>query len=228
MDIKLLLLSPEGEIRQAYHDVINKLGVQYDTVSSFKELYNAMAKVSYHGIMIDLNAKLRAPKDELGPVKKILERFPVAELRWDKDTKIIGLFYQGQSKDGGNLEDFINRICRPSNATIISTENRSSVNFNVLLAKTNDFSAEKVERTITINVSRGGCFIFSTNKWNINDDAWIIIKDINDQTPIRGEVRWAVEWDKGIQVPGIGLLFKEIKEPQVAEICIHKPQEETR
>lgn len=228
MDNKLLLLSPEGEIRQAYHNLINKLGVQFDTVRTFKELYYAMSKVPYNGIMVDLNTKIRTPRKELAQVENILETFPVAELRWDKNTNKIGMFYQGQSKDGGNLEDFCESICKSFYARKISIEERININFNVILSKTKVFNEENVERTITINVSKGGCLIFSTGKWNMEDDAWFVIKDLKDQTPIRGEVRWVIEWGKCIKIPGIGVMYKEIKENQIEEISKIKQQESSK
>ena len=226
MGIKLLLLSPEGDVREAYHNKIGKLDVQFDTVASFKELYDAMAHNPYNGVMVDLNAKLRAPREETVLAMDILERFPVAELRWDIKEKKIGIYYQGQHKDGGNIEDFVNRICQTFYARKIGLEKRERIHFNVLLAKENDFSEGNVEHTVTIDISKGGCFIFSNNNWKDNDNAWFIIKELSDQTPILGEVCWKVEWGKSMRIPGIGLRYKEIKENQLDEICNTKPRKE--
>lgn len=224
MDSRLLLLSPEGEIRQAYHSEIEKLNIQFDTVLTFKELFTIMAKRPYNGIMLDLNTKLRAPKDEIDLVKDILEQFPVAELRWDTETEKIGIYYQGQSKDGGSLGDFASRRCREFDSRKFGIEKRERIQFNVTLARKNDFSEGNFEQSVTIDASRGGCFIFTINKWEVMSDAWFIIKELNDQTPIRGEVRWTAEWGKGLHFPGIGLLFKDIKDSQRDEICNYKPR----
>lgn len=218
MSMRILLLSPEGEKRQVYCNELHKVRIQFDIVDTFRDLYDSMAENPYNGIVLDLNSKLKSPKEETDLVKDILEKFPVAELRLDPKTKGVGLYYQGQHKDGGNLDDFANRICRVFDARRISTEKRIGINLSVMLARRNDFREENVEKTITIDTSEGGCFIFSNDKWEINADAWFIIKGLRDQTPIRGKVCWYVEWGKGVQPPGIGIKYQEIKETQLNEI----------
>lgn len=217
MSMRILLLSPEGEKRQVYCNELNKVHIQFDIVDTFRELYDSMAKKPYNGIVLDLSLKLRSPKEEMNLVQDILQKFPVAELRLNPKTKEIGLYYQGQHKDGGNLDDFANRICRLFDARRISTEKRIGINLSVMLARKNDFREGNIEKTITIDASEGGCFIFSNDKWEINEDAWVIIKGLSDQTPIRGKVCWSVEWG-GIQLPGIGIKYQEIKETQLNEI----------
>ncbi len=219
MDLRLLLLAPEGKTREIYHSAIDKLNIKFDTVGTFRELYDLMANVPYCGVLIDLNTKLRAPKNESELVRNISKHFPVAELRCDNDTETIGLFYEGQSNEGGSLDDFANRHCKAFEARKVATEKRINLNFNVLLSSTNSFDHANVERSITMNVSKGGCFIFSTNVWQPGDSAWFIIKDIEDQTPMCGKVCWGHEWGKGLVIPGIGLEFKVFDRKQVDEIC---------
>lgn len=228
MTMRMLLVCPEGETREAYTNAINKLGVQYDTVATFKELYYAMAAVPYNGILVDLNTKLRAPKEELSLVENILEKFPVIQLKWEGKAEKIRTYYFGQHKDGGDLGSFVDHHCRFFDSRKISIEKRITVHFSVILAKENDFREENIERTITINVSESGCFIFTNKKWDIRSDAWFIIKGISDQRPIRGEVRWCFEWGKNMQTPGIGVKFQEIKESQIHEICNAKQISETQ
>ena len=47
---------------------------------------------------------------------------------------------------------------------------------------------------------------------------WMIIKDFDDDTPIKGEVRWRIEWGKAPQIPGIGLKFNKINKYQLGRI----------
>lgn len=225
MPVRLLLLSPEGESNDSYQNEIKKFNVELETVVTFKELFDTMSETPYCGILLDLNAKLRAPKNEYDLVRTILDNFPVADLRFDNKTKVIGIYYQGQPKNGGDIQDFVERICGNFSARKIGTEERLKINFNALLSKLDDFSEEHVERTIALNVSKSGCFLVSTNKWQVGDDAWFIIKDIEDQTPICAEVCWSVVWGQSIAIPGIGLEFKKINQTQVDQICNIKIKE---
>ncbi len=219
MDLRLLLLAPQGKIRDIYSSEISKLNIKFDVVDTFVQLYDLMAKVPYSGILIDLNTKLRTPKSEITIVRNLFKRFPIADLRCDTNTEKIGLFYEGQPSEGGSLVDFANRYCKAFDARKIATEKRLNLNFNVLLSSTNNFETANVEQTITMNVSKGGCFIFSTNVWQPDDNAWFIIKNLEEQTPMCGKVCWSTEWGKKIAIPGIGLQFKVFTQQQVDEIC---------
>ncbi len=225
MGMRILLLSPVGDIRQVYCNELSMIGINADVVATFRELYDSMAQNSYNGIVLDLNTKLKSSREENNLVRNILENFPVAELRWDSDTNKIGTYYQGQHKEGGNLEDFVNRICRFFDARKISTEKRIDLNLCVMLARSDDFKEENIEKTISINISEGGCHIFSKDKWEIGDAACFIFKELSDQTPIRGKVRWFTEWGKGIQPPGIGIKYEQVKEEQIIELIAFKQTE---
>lgn len=218
MDMQIVLLSPIGEIRQVYCDELSKIGIQPDIVTTFNELYGSMTQNSYNGIVLDLKTKLKAPREESNTIIKILDRFPVAELRWDSKTKEIGIYYQGQHKEGGNLDDFVNRVCRPFDAKKISVEERFTMHVSVILARNDDLREENIEKTISLNISEKGCFLFSKDKWEIGESAWFIFKDLSDQTPIMGKVRWSTEWGKSLQPPGIGIEFDNAKQAQITEI----------
>ncbi len=218
MDIQIVLLSPIGEIRQVYCDELRKIGIQPDVVTTFKELYDTMVQNFYNGIILDLKTKLKAPREESNLVMNILERFPVAELRWDSNTKEIGIYYLGQKKEGGNLDDFVNRVCHLYDAKKISVEERFDMSLSVILGRNDDLRGENIEKTISLDISKNGCFLFSKDKWEIGESAWFIFKDLSDQTPIMGKVRWSAEWGKGSQPPGIGLEFDKIEQTQRNEI----------
>ncbi len=228
MSIKLALVSPEGENRDIYARAIKALDVRCDVVATFKELYYAMEKVPYNGILIDLAAKMKAPHDDLGLVENVLGYFPVLYLKWEEHAKTIRTYYPGQQLTGGDLGDFVSKQCCFFNGRTISTEKRLGIHYAVLLSKDNAFREGNVERTITINVSEGGCFIFTNQEWAIRSSVWIIVKGINDETPIMGEVRWFFKWGSCAQNPGIGIKFLQIKEAQVHEICGTKSIDEQR
>ncbi len=216
--MRVVLLSPIGEIRKAYCEELSKIGIQPDVVATFKELYDSMTQNSYNGVILDLKTKVQTHEEENATIMNILERFPVAELRWDSNTKETGIYYQGQKKEGGSLDDFVNRVCRLYDAKKISMEKRYDIYLSVILARNNDFREENVEKTISLDISKKGCSLFSKDKWGIGDSAWFIFKDLTDQAPIMGKVRWSVEWGTGLQYPGIGIKFDKVKQAQIDEI----------
>lgn len=228
MSIKLALVSPEGEIRGIYARAIKALDVQCDVVTTFKELYYSMEKVPYNGILIDLATKTKAPHDDLGLVENVLGNFPVLYLKWEEQTKSIKTYYPGQQLVGGDLGDFVGKQCCSFDARTISTEKRLGFHHCILLSKDSAFREGNIERTITLNVSEGGCFIFTNQEWEIRSNVWIIVKGISDESPIIGGVRWFFKWGTRGQAPGIGIKFLQIKEAQMHEICSTKSIDEQR
>lgn len=219
MSTRMILVAREGDAKQAYLDAIKTLEVHVDTVSSFSELYKALLNTPYHGVMVDLLTKLRAPKEEQGLVHEILELFPVVQLNWEGKAEKIRTLYFGQSIGGGTIEDFICEECRSFNARTIRSHLRRNINFNVVLSKNGKFSEKNNAKTVTIDVSRGGCFIYTIDEWERNIDSWLQLKELDDSTPILGEVKWRIPWGSTMKIPGIGVKFKEISEVQLEEIC---------
>jgi hypothetical protein len=96
---------------------------------------------------------------------------------------------------------------------------RKVVHFNVLLSYDEPIGEKALERTVTINISKGGCFLFSGRDWSNTPKAWFIINELQDKTPIAGDIRWTVEWGKQMTIPGIGLSFKHIKPSQLEKLA---------
>lgn len=219
MNIRIILVSMEGDARQAYLDAIKPFGVQVDTVSSFKELYKLLTENFYNGVMVDLKTKIKEQRENKQLDYEILEQFPLVQLNFEEKTGLIRSLYYGQSVGSGTLETFINKECRLFKARPIRSSERKKIHFNVIMSKNSDFSEDYIDRTITIDVSKGGCFLYSTDNWKINKRVIFVIKELDDSKPILGEVRWKRAWGKTMQIPGIGVKFENIGEAQLKEIC---------
>ena len=217
MGIRILLIAREGETRKKYQEAITDLGVETVVVSSLKKTDRALMDLSYHGVMVDMRTKMKILKDDNELVYTALRKFPVAHLNLERKTGAIRLFYPGQ-KTGATLEDFVNRECASFTPRILSSGVRKQIHFNVVLSENKEFSAEHCERTVTVDISREGCFVFSVRDWEPGDSVWLSIKELHDDTPICALVRWCLKWGEGMRVPGIGLKFMEITESQAKEI----------
>ena len=74
------------------------------------------------------------------------------------------------------------------------------------------------ERSFTLDVSRGGCFAISTQKWTIGDLVWVVAQELHDRTPIRGIVRHTVPWGTELSAPGIGVEIEKISQRQKTQL----------
>jgi hypothetical protein len=75
------------------------------------------------------------------------------------------------------------------------------------------------ERTVCIDFSPGGCFLFSVNdEITPQSTVWIRLIALSDPSPITSTVCWKREWGMTSEIPGIGIRFDEMTPQQQAEI----------
>ena len=220
MNINVILACQEaGGAKQAYIDAVTPLGVKVETVPSFGKLHKMMIENCYNGVMVDLRTKMKASNEEKDLVHDVFEQFPVAQLNFDEKTGQIRSLHYGRTGKGESLESFIKEECRSFIARPIRSSIRKKIHFNVLLSKTGDFATEGIDRTVTMNVSKGGCFIYSVDDLQSDAKVMMVFKELEDQKPILGEVRWKALWGEAMQIPGIGVKFENLREGQLAQIC---------
>jgi Tfp pilus assembly protein PilZ len=218
MGIKLVLVCKEGESRQAYLKEAKASGAEVDIVSNYGELYSTMIANSYSGVMVDLVTSMKISKEERSVAQEIIEVFPVVQLKWENTTNGIHAFSSGQTSNCDSLADFIDTGCKNFPARPLRRTNRKNINFNVTMSKNEVFYDKFLEYTVTINVSQGGCFLFSPRNWKPEENVWFIINELQDKTPIAGNVRWYMAWGKTMRMPGIGVSFKQIEPNQLDEL----------
>ncbi len=219
MSIRLLLVCREGIARQKYLDACKGLEVLIDIVSTYQELLDSAINNPYNGMMIDVPTKLKALSMDKESASNIFNLFPILQLIYNEKSGQIRTISSGQSNSIETFKEFIDKRCNSSKARTIRSDRRKAVVFNVILSKCKEVSYADDEKTVIMNISKKGCFIFSNHKWETGSDAWFIIKELTDQTPIRGEVKWKIDWGQKMSVPGIGIQFMDISDSQFKEIC---------
>lgn len=217
MKTKILLVAERGEARSAYVEVLEKLGVDYDCIASPDEMTVTLINGVYNGLLVDVPTMIRCECDGKNRITHIMERFPVLRLIYNPQFGgIRGLAMGGTIKDNRDLGEFILDECVPFAARSIRVAERKEIVFNVLLLK--DLEQERVERTVTIDVSEHGCFVFSVDHWDVSSPAWLVINEFEDKTPIELKVRWCGRWGEGMRLPGIGASFENMTAHQYAQL----------
>ena len=216
---RVILVANEGTEKAFYLHMMKDWHVQVDSVSTFKQLEKKMLKIAYHGVLVDLKTKIRAIKKDKELAHQILEQFPVVQLRLDVQTQEVNALYYGKSKGDGTLKDFIQKNCRFFDARKLRAYPRAQVNLNVTLSKTGDFSDHSSVRTVTTDISKGGCFLFATDEFDFKQRVYIRFEDLSDPALVTGEVRWSKPWGQALQLPGIGVKFDNTPNQLLALIC---------
>ena len=217
MKTRVILIVKQDTAKQAYLKALEPLDVKVDTASSFKELHQFMEQTRYNGILVDLITKIKTSGAEIAWANEVLEQFPVIQLKWDPKASRINTLLLGQSKGLGDLDYFIKEQCRRFSARPIRTDVRKKVHFNVILNKS-ELAPNKGIPTITMDVSKGGCFIYTVAKHELNAHVLFTIKELSDPKPINGEVRWKRPWGAMMEIPGIGIQFTDLSNAQLENI----------
>lgn len=216
MDIRVLLFVQEGGARQKYLDALADSGAEVFVASSFYDLGREIGRVSYHGLFLDLPTKMKAVRENKAYVYRLVEKFPVAHLQIDQKTGEVRCFYFN-GKKGGSPLDFINSQCRNFVPRKIRMDDRQETYLPVLVSK--HLEDARPERSITKDLSPGGCFIFSTRRWKAGSHIWIRFRDANNPEPIHARIQTVIRWGETRQIPGIGVQFIDPTPWQVDELA---------
>lgn len=211
---RILLVAQPGEACTRYKAAIRSTGARVDTVASIDTFYGAVTHFAYNGLVVDIPTKIKALSEHKDLVYSILDRFPVIQVILDRTTGRLRALLHGQHERTGALEDLIRDACWHSPARKLRSEERKAVHYNVLLSTYRDFDPETLIRTVTLDVSLNGCFLFSAARFQVGARVWLRIMDLYDKTPISGIVRHQRKWGEAMMVPGIGVAFETIRESQ--------------
>ena len=214
-DVHILLISSNDKDSEIYESAIRALGVKVTAVSSLKDLNEEVKDLFFNGVVMDMSTKIMALKNDREFIYTTLRKFPVAHLTLGKETGKIRLFYPGQPP-GATLEDFFERECQAFTPRRLAHHIRKVLHFNVLLSRYPEMV--DCEKTISVDVSEGGCFVFSAQEWTTGDMAWLKILELSQHDPIGARVRRFARWGEAMQVPGIGLQFDEMNPVQRREL----------
>jgi hypothetical protein len=213
---KLLLIAEKGLPRSAYIETLRDIDIEVDCISSPDEMTGALIDAPYSGLLIDVPTMIRCECADKNRITRIMERFPVLRLMYNpKYGGIRGLAQGGTIRDNRDLTEFVLGECVPFLPRSIRVAQRHRVVFNVALFDNLDRNSEK---TVTVNVSEHGCFVYSVRTWRVDNPAWIIVQELEDQTPIELLVRWQRPWGEAMRIPGIGASFESMTTSQYVQL----------
>lgn len=216
MEIRVLLFVEEGRSRQKYLEALSRCGAKVFVTSSYSDLSEEVCNQTFHGVLLDLPTKMKAIKEDKAYVYRLVEKFPVAHLQIDEKSGEVRCFH-AQQKSRGTLVDFIDKQCRLFNPLKIRANSRKEIFLPVLIYK--HIEDKKPERSITKDISSGGCFIFSTRRWKTGHYIWVQVKGLSDTSPIYAQIRTVVKWGEPLQIPGIGVQFIDLSHSQAEELA---------
>lgn len=221
MSIKVLLVVQDGEACRHYTEVLLRVGVEVEIVPSLDMVGALFPQSAYNGLLVDVPTMMRSSALEKALLQNLLLNIPTLRLRWDAASNSIrALTTRRQPHGSGTLASFLIETCGTFPPRRIRCHPRLEISYPVLLSQHKSFPPAETQKSTTINVSRGGCFVYSVTDWLLGSNVWLQIRGIADPTPIEAVVRWQQAWGEKHRVPGIGLEFTQISAVQRDDFSI--------
>lgn len=219
---RVLIISENPDMAQIYRDAVSKLGWEYEVIGHIKTLKQVIGSRPFNGMVLDVLTAVRGSFRDKIDIQHLSDIYPTLRVRWDDKTGKIRGMVIGKTIDKDNpLEDFLDNFCRNRSARICRENPRYRLHFNALLGRRETCSGDQTEKTVTLDISRGGCFLISNQDWEGVERAWIRFLDIADPSPVRVTVRRRCGWGQSMRIPGIGVEFDDIRPEQLEEISRH-------
>ncbi len=219
MKTRVLLIAESGLARAAYVETLRDMDVEVDCIGSPDEMTGALIDAPYSGLLIDVPTMIRCDSTDKNRITRVMDRFPVLRLMYNpKFGGIRGLAQGGTVRDNRDLGEFVISECVPFHPRSIRISQRHELIFNVMLMNDLRHVSTEGERTVTVNVSEHGCFVYSVDDWKVDSLAWLVVTELDDPTPIELKVRWQRGWGGAMRLPGIGASFESMTTRQYIQL----------
>jgi len=216
MQPQILLAVADEERRRSYETFLKKERVICQAVSSLRDVAIHTARQPYNAIFLDMPLIAQASPYEKSLVEDALRALPHARLDWTHGGE-ISILVSGEDHESSSTPEEYLRYCCEQPVKIVQPRSRIPLNLNAALSHRDDLSA--AERTVCIDISPGGCFLFSVNdEISLQSTVWIRLLILNDPSPILSTVCWKREWGMTNDIPGVGLRFDDMTPQQQAQI----------
>ncbi len=218
---RILLIVKNETARNAYVEILGKIGVACDSVVSFADASSMARNTPYNGLLVDVLTLIRADQNEKSIALECMNYFPSTQIKWDAKSKTVHLLMFSQTSHVEvdlAIRMFIEERCKPYAARTLRVYNRKTFILNFLFSLDCHCSDKKASKTFSLDLSQGGCFLHTVRTFDEKQGIWLCCLELSDQTPIKAVVCWQLKWGLKRQIPGIGVKFESLSEIHEKEI----------
>src|SRR6266567_2962396 len=135
----------------------------------------------FRGILVDMPTYMQGSEEEKRLLTDLVELFPALRIRCQVASGEIRTLPFGAACPA-NIPpaDFVQKYCTSFTHRKIRACERSQQNLPVLLNMSLPEEIISGTRSVTANISRGGCFLISFEPLNVGDRIWLIFPDLKD------------------------------------------------
>lgn len=215
----ILLICRKGKSRQVYQAELDLPGVELVCVQSLMEFFRREVYCPLNGILVDMPTYLRSSEEEKRLLSDLVGIFPALRLKYHESTGEIRTLPFGTTYPANTAPSlFAQKFCASFAQRRIRTCERSLLNLPALLNMSLPVENISGARTVTANISRGGCFLVSFEPWLVGERGWLVLPELKDNAPIAVEICSIRSWGEYGSLPGMGVRFIELTRSQKDEL----------
>ena len=215
----ILLICREGVIQRVYQAELDIPGVLLVCVPDLMEFFSRGIYCPLSGILVDMPTYMRGSEDEKRLLTDLVALFPALRLKCNESTGEIRTLPFGTTYPGNTSPSlFVQKYCTSFAERKVRASERSLLHLPALLQMTLPVDVLPGTKTVTANVSCGGCFLIRFDLWNVGDNGWLVLPTLKDAAPIPVEVCFVRSWGEHGSLPGMGVRFVELSEAQRVEL----------
>lgn len=215
--MRFLLYSTNQANTSFYVDLVENYGGEVVPACDLESLLASPPKNLYfNGFLVDVFARARAKIGEKAILRDLEEGFPTLVLRRSAHQGVVFMAFNAAIKNRKSLVSYLEH-CHGLGPRTLRFERRKEMYVPLMVSLDGrDFGDQN--RTFTMNISAGGCFIFTTRRFEIGQVIYVKMHGVSDCAPVPVEVRWQRLWEECRGAPGIGVRFLEAEEAQRHQI----------
>jgi len=213
----VLLVSRSASRTQIYREALDARGISCLAISELKEVAILASGTPLSGVLLDMPVLIKASPTDKTATEDILKALPSAYLNIAPATDSIKLLTANDTQGIAKSIDEFAELCKDFTPRMVRPKDRYPLHLQALLMTT---AQDSPERTVTLNVSPKGCFLFSSNpELQLEQQVSIQFIGLADTTPVIGTICWLRHWGTSKHhIPGIGVTFTTISDTQQAQI----------
>lgn len=205
----VLVVSRDEESLLHYAALVRQAGAVACLAPSLEQVAAVLRATAVSGILLDQPSIMRMQGEEKRHTLDLMHLFPLLRLRWDKAAQTVQTFPPQPGLSGEEVaRRFIAQRCAAFTPRRIRALERRPLHENVLLARPETSDPSQMERTVLLNFTEAGGFVFSARDWAPDDWAWLYFPHFPLGTPALCRVAHVLPWGSRRAVPGVGLEFQ--------------------
>ncbi|MBU1228639.1 MAG: PilZ domain-containing protein [Proteobacteria bacterium] len=192
-----------------YSRDLGRLGLKLEFATKVSGLLDRLLETPTSGFVLEVERVMRAKRSERDHLLKVAGSFPLLRtMRKGEDQTLTYLDDPGCF--AMNVKVFSPRCVR--------CHTRVPSRLNVLIAPEDDAAFANPVRSNLLDISASGGFAYTLEDFTSQEFVHLRILELTDPAPIQAHIRWRKHWGKAHTLPGIGLLFVDIRPAQLDEL----------